>query len=512
MYYKKVWVIILIIVVVSSLFPSILVYANEGDGGGGAGGIPVEGGEDGPDTDIPDIEYSLQNAPFPGKYGKINEGNWQEFIDRAEQLGHTKIKRFIGYTRVFEDESYNDYRDMNWITFYSTADTSDTDISVHLIMHPDTGKFDAFQIRYNNNESANILTSYGLGSAFGDSEKTKGLLATITGGEVVNWNPYEVIYPIDGYINSEIWYSAEAVNDPYQDKPPRYNIDPSRGWGMSFLKPKFGEWINIPTKTYSHKDTIEIEIQVPHLYPINEDYNYTMFNVSEGVGNIPVPNFGIRLYSNNVKKIEGSQVVGRDGIWILPYQVKYVEGYMDGTYMHGARFIATVPMEHAKNKNWVTSTIVADLFIHKEPFHEDYSVKIPEAKTWTKYTIFYGIVDTDGDGLDDRTGEPINKPKPADSLKDDKPNKEDYPDDIFGTIAYYFDTFIWYIKQPFVFIADLIGNIINWISTTIDNWIDSFASIFTRLFSFLPAEVILMLALGFATLMIITIIRAIRGS
>ena len=45
------------------LFPSVLIAnADEGDGGGGAGGIPEEGG----DGDIPDREYSLQNAPFPG--------------------------------------------------------------------------------------------------------------------------------------------------------------------------------------------------------------------------------------------------------------------------------------------------------------------------------------------------------------------------------------------------------------------------------------------------------------
>ena len=41
-------------------------------------------------------------------------------------------------------------------------------------------------------------------------------------------------------------------------------------------------------------------------------------------------------------------MVGRDGTWILPYNIKFIEGYMDGTYMHGAKFRTTVPMEHSK--------------------------------------------------------------------------------------------------------------------------------------------------------------------
>ena len=123
-------------------------------------------------------------------------------------------------------------------------------------------------------------------------------------------------------------------------------------------------------------------------------------------------------------------------------------------------------------------------FIYMRQNQENYSIMIPEARTWTKYHIFYGIVDSDGDGLDDRTGQPVNEPKPGENIKDDKPNKDDYDDGILGTISYYFDTFIWYIKQPFVFIADLISNIINWISSTIDGWIDGFTSILQRYLAF----------------------------
>lgn len=494
MYYKKVWIIILIIVIIGGLFPSMLIAnADDGDGGGGAGGIPEEGG----DNDIPDREYSLQNAPFPGTYGRINESSWQAFIDRAETLGHTQIKKLTKFTIV--SESYT----LNYIAsdpvYYSTDETeSNIYDGMSYIEEISTNRWSfGYFIKYIDESEMNILNSW------------QGLnVQNIIG----NYSPSGWADPPTSWnYESSTWYNAEVVNDQYQNKPDQYNIDLTRGWGMYFLRPKFGEWINIPTKTYSHKDVIEIEIQIPHLYELNGT-TYEMFKITEGLEKGVIPNFAIRLYSNNVKKIEGSQVVGRDGTWILPYNIKIIEGYMDGTYMHGAKFRATVPMEHSKNANWEASLIVADLFIYEVEYEESYTIMIPEARTWTKYHIFYGIVDSDGDGLDDRTGQPVNEPKPGETIKDDKPNKDDYDDGILGTISYYFDTFIWYIKQPFVFIADLISNIIDWISSTIDGWIDGFTSIFTTLFSFLPAEVILMLALGFATMMIITIIRAIRGS
>ena len=489
MYYKKVWIIILIIVIMGGLFPSVLIAnADEGDGGGGAGGIPVEGG------DIPDREYSLQDAPFPGTYGKITETAWQDFIERADSLGHTQIKKFISLK--VGNENQEDIRVAYEPVFYST-DEYDTIIEdVFTGSQGSKWYYFSYIIKYINEDEMNILNSW-------QGLSVQNNIWSLSTGWV---DP-----PTYWSYETSTWYNAEVINDQYQNKPDQYNIDPTRGWGMYFLRPKFGEWINIPTKTYSHKDTIEIEIQVPHLYESN-GVTYEMFKITEGLEKGIIPNFAIRLYSNNVKKIEGSQVVGRDGTWILPYNIKFIEGYMDGTYIHGAKFRATVPMEHSKNANWEASLIVADLFIYEVEYQENYSIMIPEARTWTKYHIFYGIVDSDGDGLDDRTGQPVNEPKPGETIKDDKPNKDDYDDGILGTISYYFDTFIWYIKQPFVFIADLISNIINWISSTIDGWIDGFTSIFTTLFSFLPAEVILMLALGFATMMIITIIRAIRGS
>ncbi len=506
MYYKKVWLYILIIVVVSSLFPSILIARAE---------------DEYPDNEIPDLEFSLQDAPFPGTYEKLTEYRWQQFIDRAELLGHSTIFQLTSYTVHYIAGNSKNFTFDDPIFFSANASAGGVGVIQEITDQRDSEERYEFlaYFKYLPDTWPEMHPEHNVIDRNGHNKYSVGtrnnwflhqfsdVLTKKNSGK--RYKPENM--PVNINYHFVPWYSGEITNDPYQDKPERYNIDPLRGHGMTFLKPAFGDWINVPHKLGTYKDYIEIEIQVPQIYE-REGISYQMYTVSEGIGQIAIPKFAIKLHSHNVKKIEGSQVVGKDGIWILPHNIKFIQGFMDGSYMHSAKFLAKVPIEHAKPIDGGHSLIVADLVLHEVVGRENYSVEIPEARTWTKYLTYLGTVDSDGDGFDDRTGEPINQPKPSDSIKDDKPNKDDYPDDIFGTIAYYFDTFIWYIKQPFVFIAGLIGNIINWITTTIDGWIDGFTSIFTTLFSFLPAEVILMLALGFATMMIITIIRAIRGS
>lgn len=507
MYYKKVWIIILIIVIMGGLFPSVLIAKAE---------------DEYPDDEIPDLEFSLQDAPFPGTYEGLTEYRWQQFIDRAESLGHNTIFQLTSYTVHYIAGNSKNFTIDEPIFFSVNTSTGGVGKVTEIIDRRDSEEYYEFlaHFKYLPDTHPEMHLEHNVINKNGHNSYIVGVRN--------NWflHQFHVILtrknsgsrykpenmPVNINYHFVPWYSGEITNDPYQDIPERYNIDPQRGYGMSFLKPAFGDWINIPHKLGTYKDFIEIEIQVPQIYE-RESISYRMFNVSEGIGQMAIPNFAIKLYSHNVKKIEGSQVVGRDGIWILPNKITFVEGFMDGSYMHSAKFLAKVPIEHAKPIDGGHSLIVADLVLREVAGIENYSVEIPEARTWTKYLTYLGTVDADGDGFDDRTGLPIDKgEKPGESIKDDKPNRDDYEDDILGTISYYFDTFIWYIKQPFVFIADLIGNIINWISTTIDGWIDGFSSIFTTLFSFLPAEVILMLALGFGTMMIITIIRAIRGS
>jgi len=485
--YKKVWIYILIIVVVSSLFPSILIAkADEGEGDNG---------------DLPGREYSFEKAPFPGTYLQFTESAWQAFINKAEEYNHTTIYKFNKITIIKEDGKIVREQGGDPLFFSSNG----TDIEDVLIenWNGENQSFN-YQIKYKEGANPNIITRNGLGGYYQD----KSIINNYSSGTSSN-------YFLGGEYDVTPWYRADISNDPYQDMPPMYNADPSKGYGMYFVKPSWGEWINIPHKLGTYRDYIEIELQVPRLY-VHDDWSTD--EVFERIGDeqFVKPNLAIQLYSSNVKKIYGTNVPGRNGIWILPSDIKFIEGYMDGSYMYSAKFRARIPIDHAKPADGGGSTITANLYLYKSNHSEDildYNWRMPEYDTWVKYLTYMGTVDADGDGFDDRTGYPIDDGrKPVDTIKDDKPNKEDYEDNILGTISFYFDSFIWYIKQPFVFIADLIGNIIDWISTTIDSWIDSFTSIFTRLFSFLPAEVILMLALGFATMMIITIIRAIRGS
>lgn len=483
MYYKKLWIIILIIVIMGGLFPSVLIAkADEGDNG-----------------DLPGREYSFQDAPFPGNYGKINQTTWQAFINRAETLGHTTIKKLVAYTLYFENSSSETIQISRPI-FYST-DGTDVEDELDIVNYSNFQVVE-YTVKYIDTEKINMLNN--------DGHKISG------NGVILGHSSsrLEGNYVVNANYASEVWYRADLIDDPYQNMPPMYNADPSKGYGMYFVKPSWGEWINIPHKLGTYRDYIEIELQVPRLY-VHDDWSTDELFERLGDEQFVRPNLAIQLYSSNVKKIYGQNVAGRNGVWILPNDIKFVEGFMDGSYMYAAKFKAKVPIDHAMPADGGGSTITANLYIYQSNNSDDYldyNWRLPEYDTWVKYLTYLGTVDADGDGLDDRTGLPVGQQKPIETEKSDKPNRDDYEDNLLGTISYYFDSFIWYIKQPFVFIADLISNIIDWISITIDGWIDGFTSIFTTLFSFLPAEVILMLALGFATMMIITIIRAIRGS
>lgn len=478
MYYKKVWLYILIIVVVSSLFPSVLIAR----------------AEDEPPETPPDRTYDFSNAPFPGKNGYLTESRWETFLQKAKEYQHQVIYVYTGFT-LKKNKGSDTYS--NRIVYFSAPMGGYNEyFTQELLNEPnDIWKF-SYQIRLDENVQVNKIPIDGIDVdskvidfAFGSSKK------------IINKEYYMSIY-----------YIADLEDDPYQEEPEMYNIDPQRGYGMYFIKPEYGEWINVPHAMGVWKDEIRLRVQIPRI--IQDEFygpleTYTIDGLWDKAVNLKI---AIRITNVNADGYQkyADKVPGSADSWILPGKMKIINLVENG---EAVQLEASLPMDYKKPKDGGNGLLVAELYvteINEYGYQEFYDIK--DARTWTKFIIYMGTVDADGDGFDDRTGLPVNKPKPDDTITDGKPNKEDYPDDIFGTIAYYFDTFIWYIKQPFVFIGDLIGNILDWISTTIDSWIDSFTSIFTRLFSFLPAEVILMLALGFATLMIITIIRAIRGS
>lgn len=501
MYYKKVWIIILIIVIMGGLFPSVLIAkADEDEGGTG---------------DIPGREYTFQDAPFPGRYSYFTQSVWNTFINKADELNHTVIYRIVGFITWYEDgsaETIWEDRPM----YFSTDGTT----------------IDEYNIIEDERETTDWKTYHWQhGIYFTDEEHVN--LANWGGYNILVPNNYydNVIYredwvnnykynpnmkaPIDGNYIIEEYYRADLDYDPYQEMPPRYNADPDLNLGMYFIRPSWGEYYNIPYELKTYRDYIEIELQVPREYMPSEGLKETLFDVIGGEQFVR-PNIAIQLYSSNTGKIHGSKIAGRNGLWILPNDIKFVKGFYDGSYMYGARFVAKVPIDQQYPPDGGGSTITAMLYVYNSNNSDDivdYNWRLPEYDTWVKYSYTRGTVDADGDGFDDRTGHPIYQPpNPEDTIKEDKPNRDDYDDGIIGTISFYFDSFIYYIKLPFVFVADLLRSILDWITETVDSWIDDFSLLMARLFSFLPSEILVMLALGFATLMIITIIRAIRGS
>lgn len=500
MYYKKVWVIILIIVVVSSLFPSILIASAEDEGEIG---------------DIPGREYTFENAPFPGNYDKFTENVWNTFINKADDLGHTVIYRIKGFITWFEDGT----AETRWEDRPIYFSTDGTTIDEYNIIEDERETTDwktyhwEHGIYFIDDENVNLANWGG----YNKLDPYSSYDNVIYREEIVinyKYNP-NMKAPIDGNFIIEEYYRADLDYDPYQEMPPKYNADPDLNLGMYFIRPSWGEYYNIPYELKTYRDYIEIELQVPREYMPNEGLKETLFEVI-GSEQFVKPNIAIQLYSSNTGKIHGSKIAGRNGLWILPNDIKFVKGFYDGSYMYGARFTAKVPIDQQYPPDGGGSTITAMLYVYNSNNSDDivdYNWRLPEYDTWVKYSYTRGTVDADGDGYDDRTGHPIYQPsKPEDIIKDDKPNREDYDDGIIGTISFYFDSLIYYIKLPFVFVADLLRSILDWINNTIDSWIDDFSLLMARLFSFLPSEVLMLLALGFATLMIITIIKAIRGS
>ena len=486
MYHKKVWIIILIIVV-ASLFPSILIAkAEEGEGGTG---------------DIPDLEYSFQNAPFPGTYQNFTETAWQAFINRAEQLGHTEIRRVISTTLYFEDGN-SDTKVISTPIYYSTNGI-DVEYYLDTEILSDGRQLFTYLLRFKDDEKANWIAYNG--------HRGEGYPV------ISSWSSIrpEGSFVINGYWHTELWYSAEIESDPYQELPEKYNIDSEMGFGMYFIKPKNGEMITIPYKNQAIRDSLEIEIIVPQFYLPNEGLVEMLYEIKGEVGKVIWPNFVIRLYSNNVRKIWGSKSPNDASDWILQHDIEFVQGYYDEDgYMYAAKFLGKVPIDHEVPKDGGSSLIVADLYIdYSTNAYDRQVVRLDNARTWVRYLTTVGVVDEDGDGIDDRTGLPIYDLSPSPIEEDglEKPDINDYDSTILGRLSYYWDSLVYYVKLPFYYIRVGIEGIIEWISK-IGTFVDSFTSIFERLFSFLPAEVTAMLALGFSTLMIITIVRAIRGS
>lgn len=478
MYYKKVWIIILIIVI-SSLFPSVLIARAE---------------DEPPETPV-DRTYDFSNAPYPGDYGYMTEARWNEFIQKAEEYQHQVIYLYTGYDIYLKDGSK---RSSTRKVYFSAPMDGYYEDFVE-INHGSFTLYD-YHIRINENVQVNKIPLDGRNP---NNSHIDGVSSSYFEGNEI----------ISKYYYMEKYYIADLEGDSYQEKPVLNNIDVDKGYGMYFEKPYYGELINVPTYLGKWHDELKIKVKIPREIMTWDGGIQESFTVDGYFDKSVNLKIAILLRSTNADgyKIYADRVEGSGDSWILPRNMEVISLLENG---EAIELYATLPMDYAEPKDRGMSLITADLYIwdiNQYGYEEYYLVK--DAHTWTKYTIYNGIVDADGDGIDDRTGLPVNHPSVGGSVGGEaKPDRSDYEDGILGTISYYFDTFLYYIKLPFIYIADLFKTILNWIDETISGWIDSFSSIIDKLFSFLPTEVVVLLGLGFTTLMIITIIRAIRGS
>jgi hypothetical protein len=123
-------------------------------------------------------------------------------------------------------------------------------------------------------------------------------------------------------------------------------------------------------------------------------------------------------------------------------------------------------------------------------------------------------VDEDHDGLDDNTGETGNWNKDWEEYAplqpgDGAPDRGQYDDSILGEIKFLTDTIIYWITSPFRVIRDGLQYVTEYITDSFE-WANNFSLIIARLFSFLPPQIVNMLGMAFITIIIITVVKAVR--
>lgn len=108
---------------------------------------------------------------------------------------------------------------------------------------------------------------------------------------------------------------------------------------------------------------------------------------------------------------------------------------------------------------------------------------------------FQSVVDNNHDGFDDNTGQGVGTPYDdngnhtvAGETVEDEPNRSDYDDGILGLVEYIGDLIVYWIKAPFVSIANGFTILINSANSCFD-WFGNFGDFFNNFFSFLPSPI-----------------------
>jgi len=136
-------------------------------------------------------------------------------------------------------------------------------------------------------------------------------------------------------------------------------------------------------------------------------------------------------------------------------------------------------------------------------------------KTYTgsrKVTKLSGVVDLNGDGIDDRSNLPVipTSPSTVDPTSLNLPDRANYEDTIFGSINFAIDTIIAYVKAPFLFLGNTLTSMLSWLSQS-TTWISSVTGFFGAIFGFLPSQISGGLVAIFSVIAFFTILRVMRG-
>lgn len=109
------------------------------------------------------------------------------------------------------------------------------------------------------------------------------------------------------------------------------------------------------------------------------------------------------------------------------------------------------------------------------------------------YYVYSGVVDEDGDGIDDRTGQPVYKPPEASEYPLTAPQIPE-GSGIFGYISWFFESIFWVLGM----ITDGVRRLFQQIG--------SFTSIVAEFFDFLPSEFVTMVFIGIMVSIVLRVV------
>lgn len=121
------------------------------------------------------------------------------------------------------------------------------------------------------------------------------------------------------------------------------------------------------------------------------------------------------------------------------------------------------------------------------------------------------FVDMDDDGIDDLTGSGGGSSFGQGASNEGKPDKSDYDDDILGNLAYYWDSFLFYVTMPFELLGKALVTLYKYVNDGF-TWVGNFSDFINTIFGFLPADVRGLIVVVFSVMILVTVINMFKGA